>query len=773
MNKLLFYVCIALAIFGCSGDMNDLPGLGGERKCGDILYNATDSNMRCQNDVAESRCGQTWYDISDPDLICTGDASYGILLTRCGTREYSNPYEDYYENPQNYFDASVQFCLDNAIYYKCGGREYDASTQYCSGNALSTYDSVKYGGQSYKTVVIGKQIWMAENLNYNPGTGNSVCYRNQASYCDTYGRLYDWATAMNLGSSCNSSSCSTPALQGIRGICPDGWHIPSNGDWDVLFRYVDGTESGTESPYSSETAGRNLKAASGWIYYNNDVSANGTNSHGFSALPGGSRMNSFDNAGYYGYWWSASENSSYAYYRDMSSYNSNANASYTDKSYLYSVRCIQDKCDGKDYNPVTHLCHSDGETYSCGSKPFSPVAQFCLNGEAYDKCDGQEYNPSTQRCNGSVIQTRCGTGNNYYDPSTQFCSGNLVYSKCNGQTYDISTQRCNAGVIETRCGTGNDYYDPSTQFCMGNDVYEICNGRTYNPSEYFCSGGALHSTCNGQSYDISTQRCNAGVIETRCGNTYFVSSTHFCHGTSFYEKCGGVYTYDPDTQFCYGTSYLDKCNGQEYDPSTQYCSGNALSTYDSVKYGDQSYKTVVIGTQTWFAENLNYDVSDNDTDVCYNNDPANCTKYGRLYDWATAMGLETNCNNGDCSEHINTSHQGICPSGWHIPSQDEWNTLSSYVESNSGCSNCDAGKLKTASGWYNNGNGTNKYGFSALPGGSRMNSFGNASYYGSWWSASEYDGSRAYYRDMLFNDDGAYWYDDFKSYLFSVRCLQN
>jgi uncharacterized protein (TIGR02145 family) len=194
--------------------------------------------------------------------------------------------------------------------------------------------------------VIGTQTWFNRNLNYNPSTGTSVCYSNEASNCDKYGRLYDWSTAMALSSSCNSSICSGQVNAKHKGICPSGWHIPSNADWDKLMRYVDGT-SGTESPYDSKTAGRYLKAASGW---NNGSSGwnsggNDADAYGFSALPGGYGYSSgnFDDAGYYGIWWSASESYSYeAYTREMYCNDERAYWNEDDKSSLFSVRCVKD-----------------------------------------------------------------------------------------------------------------------------------------------------------------------------------------------------------------------------------------------------------------------------------------------------------------------------------------------------------------------------------------------------------------------------------------------
>ena len=179
-----------------------------------------------------------------------------------------------------------------------------------------------------------------------------------------------------------------------------------------------------------------------------------------------------------------------------------------------------------------------------------------------------------------------------------------------------------------------------------------------------------------------------------------------------------------------------------------------------------NYRTVVIGTQTWMAENLDYVVEGS---KCYNNDPANCEIYGSLYNWSTAMALPSICNSSTCSNQIQSKHRGICPIGWHIPNDDDWNVLMDYV----GGSSVAGTKLKSTSGWYNNGNGTDDYGFSALPGGigSSDGYFGSVGDYGYWWSTSE-DSDYAYLRGMYYDGDSADGYG-YKSALFSVRCIKD
>jgi len=184
-----------------------------------------------------------------------------------------------------------------------------------------------------------------------------------------------------------------------------------------------------------------------------------------------------------------------------------------------------------------------------------------------------------------------------------------------------------------------------------------------------------------------------------------------------------------------------------------------------------NFRTVTIGTQTWMAENLNCNVRGS---KCYDNNSANCAKYGRLYDWATAMGLPSSCNSSGCSNQIQSKHKGICPSGWHIPSNDDWKVLMDYV----GGSETAGTKLKAKIGWNESDNGTDEFEFSALPGGWGYSdgSFSDVGDYGFWWSASEDKevSKDASSRRMGYNyermDD---WFSSSKPCLFSVRCVKD
>jgi len=170
------------------------------------------------------------------------------------------------------------------------------------------------------------------------------------------------------------------------------------------------------------------------------------------------------------------------------------------------------------------------------------------------------------------------------------------------------------------------------------------------------------------------------------------------------------------------------------------------STFTDPRDG-KTYKTVKIGRQTWMAENLNYEAEGS---KCYNNDPANATKYGRLYDWETA--------------------KKACPPGWHLPSNKEWQTLVDFAGGNS------VGRiLKSSSGWNNNGNGTDDFGFAAFPGGDgdSKGNFFNVGNYGSYWSSTDLNANYAYDLSMNFssvNVNSNYYY---KTNLYSARCVRD
>jgi uncharacterized protein (TIGR02145 family) len=215
-------------------------------------------------------------------------------------------------------------------------------------------------------------------------------------------------------------------------------------------------------------------------------------------------------------------------------------------------------------------------------------------------------------------------------------------------------------------------------------------------------------------------------------------------------------------------------------------SGEPCPGIETISYGGQVYNTVLIGDQCWLKENLNIgemipggdEMQDNGMieKYCYGTNPANCATYGGLYQWNEMMDYTTTAG-----------AQGICPDGWHIPTDDEWKILEGTVDSQYPVGDpewnsigyrrgFEAGKnLKSTYGWNYQGDGTDLYGFGALPGGGRYSggSYGSVGNTGSWWSSSEYSGSDAWYRRLFHINNGSHRYYYPKIYGFSVRCLKD
>jgi len=201
-------------------------------------------------------------------------------------------------------------------------------------------------GQTYKIVTIGTQTWMAENLNYrytqktSSLDSSSFCYNNKFGFCAKYGRLYLWSAAMDsaavfstVGRDCGYGKTCSPSGT-VRGVCPEGWHLPNKDEWNTLFTAVGG----------SSVAGVKLKSVDGWEY--ESALTKGTDAYGFSALPAGFYYSNSDNfvvMGYRADFWSSTEGGRDLVYRMALEYNyEDANLLVDIKDRAMSVRCLQD-----------------------------------------------------------------------------------------------------------------------------------------------------------------------------------------------------------------------------------------------------------------------------------------------------------------------------------------------------------------------------------------------------------------------------------------------
>lgn len=198
-------------------------------------------------------------------------------------------------------------------------------------------------GNVYEWVTIGDQVWMAENLKYLPSVvgpsigsdslshyyvynydGTDVDAAKATSNYATYGVLYNWAAAM-AGS---PSSWANPS--GVQGVCPTGWHLPSNAEWNELARFL---KDNNLTSYDLKEIG-----TTHWAKPNEGA----TNETGFTALPGGYKSDSFKFIGWWGYWWSATMYGkdralTFRFYSTIDTY-----IDYIPRSYGVYVRCVKD-----------------------------------------------------------------------------------------------------------------------------------------------------------------------------------------------------------------------------------------------------------------------------------------------------------------------------------------------------------------------------------------------------------------------------------------------
>jgi uncharacterized protein (TIGR02145 family) len=276
--------------------------------------------------------------ICDDVDTCVGD------LDECGVCNGPGPTEIVIESITILYDSVYAPQIDTWFVFEVGA---DTTFSYtCAPYFGDCGDPVSYQGYDYATVLIGEQCWFAENLrseNYENGdaipsnlsdsewqntTSGAVAVYGEDAGCNNYspdidacdpaqslseyGRLYNWY-----------------AVDDARGLCPSGWHVPTDGEWTVMTDFLGG----------ESVAGGQMKTDYGW--YNG---GNGTNSSGFSGLPGGYRSSSgsFDSAGYFGNWWSSSPNGSNAWSRGLLDFYEFVYRDYFNLRSGFSVRCVRD-----------------------------------------------------------------------------------------------------------------------------------------------------------------------------------------------------------------------------------------------------------------------------------------------------------------------------------------------------------------------------------------------------------------------------------------------
>ncbi|MBM3418132.1 MAG: DUF1566 domain-containing protein [Bacteroidetes bacterium] len=520
-------------------------------------------------------------------------------------------------------------------------------------------------GNQYEIVKIGSQYWFKSNLKVskyrnrdtiptwlsnsawlNTNSGAYAIYDNDPVNDGLYGKLYNYY-----------------AVTDSRGLCPTGWHVPSDGDWNILVKYLDpDADTACSNREQSSIAGGALKSTAmkltrgGW----NSPNEGATNSSGFTALPGGFRWatGGFSSMTGYGYWWSSSVSSgSDAWGRGLYSSKSVIVRSNVDRAFGFSVRCLKDTLPTVTTTSVTGI-KSTGATTG-GNVTANGGASVTARGVAY----GTAENPTTAN---SITSNGTGTGA-FTSTLSGLTSSTLYYVRA--------------------------YATNAVGTAFGNEV------------------------------SFYTQTSNG------------------------FASCGSVSDIDGNT---YQTVQIGtQCWTQSNLKVGKYRNGNSIPT----GLRNSAWKNTTSGAYT-----------------IYDNDPVNDGLYGKLYNYYAV-----------------TDSRGLCPTGWHVPTDAEWTTLENQL----GGSSAAGGALKstaikpTPGGWKSPNTGaTNSSGFTALPGGLRFDAmpgglrliYGNFVFMSSdgyWWSSTVRSGSFAWLRTL--KHDGSAIDHDFSDPPFglSVRCCRD
>ena len=591
------------------------------------------------------------------------------------------------------FTGILQNLTDSTTYYVRAYATNSEGTAY--GNEIEIFYTLcgntitlDIDGNIYNTVKFGSQCWMKENLRttrYSDGTGialgSSTSYTTAYRYypngnsanVSIYGYLYNWKAVMGN----SSSSSANPS--GVQGICPTGWHVPSDAEWTQLTDYVSSQSQyvcGGDSTYIAKS----LASTSGWrsstnacAVGNNPVANNAT---GFSAFPAGLYNGNYNSFGGGAYFCSSTMRSGGGYVWALFLGFANANVPRLDyyTEYGFSVRCL--RASGTATLPIV-----------------------------------------TTNTVSSITAT------------SAICGGDVTN---------------NGGDAVTARG--------------------VCWSDLPNPT-------------------VSNSHTTDGI-----GTGSFISSlTGLSANTTYYVRAYATNS----AGTAYGSEVSFTTMNSDTMPDGQPCPGAATVT----DIDNNTYNTVHIGSQCWMKENLRTTRYSDGTGIALgsssstttpyryypNNASSNVSTYGYLYNWSAVM------HGASSSSATPSGVQGICPNGWHVPSDAEWTQLVNYVGSQSqyqcnGSNTKIAKALASTTGWSsstetctvgNNPSSNNATGFSAFPVGYYYGYYGSFGNDAGFWSSTEDGSNRAWRRYLGYDDANVSRNGNNKGNGFSVRCVRD
>ena len=629
-------------------------------------------------------------------------------------------------------------------------------------------------GKVYRTVVIGNRVWMAENLNF---AGNddyplvlerSACLNFDDDNCALLGRLYSREAAMDNVSCMFGVSCDIGDTL-VRGVCPKGWHIPSNAEALALVNAF-GDELG------------DVRCAKGWSSYKERVNATGFSMPASGCLDFGDDV--FDSPGKTGYVWAYIKGSDMRYLIFRGSDNDVIIHSGYSSNIFVSVRCISDdtlkvalssssrvsssSVSSSSVSSSSSAKSSSSSVVSSASKDnfFNPDVTY---GTLKDSRDGQVY--KTVEINGTTWMAEnlnfAGNSDWPLPKNYSYCYGGIA-ANCElyGRLYDRA-----AAMNSTTCGYGKScsLYDGLNR--------GVCPDGWHIPSEEevddlldFTLGNrkTLRSVDGWVDREVGANESGFSLVGSgvRADKNYvnqgrFAALWYYSTGVvQNYLVFSGVEDKMYLTENSKETVYISvRCvKGAGAEPassgSTKSSSSGSSSSVESssseessssfdktvlfnsaVSYGEmtdsrdgQTYRTLNIAGHTWMAENLNFADSSKlpileGNNRCYDDDPSECEAFGRLYSREAALNdSRCTCYNGTCPS-MSGNVQGICPSGWHIPSKSEAEQLANLNGN-------QASSLNSSYGWATDRRGNNSTGMSFVGAGVYQRQTGSVGFKG-------------------------------------------
>ena len=640
-------------------------------------------------------------------------------------------------------------------------------------------------------VTIGTQIWTVCNLNvttYRDGTPipqvtgttgvnawsglttGAWCYYNNVTITgNTYGKLYNWYAVAGIY---DAASASNPSLR--KNLAPDGYHIPTEFELNTLLGFLSIPQPGIPGMYVN--AGGKMKL-SGTTYWNatNPVV---TPYSGFRALPGGTRTDAgvSNSIRTNGYWWTSSEyDLTKGYYLVLDYSVVSASVGYgIPKSYGMSVRLIQDLPATPTPTPTITPTLTPTRTLTPTPTRY-PVLPTCA--VLYNN-DANNVYYYTVSANTSTLLTIPGfptsldiahtlnklwgvSGSSFVEYNITLPSFTATFNRYISFPFGYTSSPGLAAISDTIIlsvnGSTNEVVeiDVSGVSAVMTTKFPLVVGRSITGDFYKTTTNkflALNNdtgSCYLTQWDYLTGVLEVDIPLTMCGNYGLFQESGNIYITAKLGSVTNLWTVNQNSP--YTVSYVQQfgnvVNGASQVPTCLTANLNAPSPYLC------TLSDITIGTQTWAACNLNVATYRDGTAIpqvanntawaglttgawCYySGSTTTGNTYGMLYNWYAVNDVD---------------HGGLAPIGYHIPTDAEWTTLTTYL----GGETVAGGKMKVTGTTYwkpTNTGASNSSGFTALPGGYRNSSgvFSTINSSGFWWSSTNYTSNSSYYRQLV------------------------